>query len=63
MAATANAGHNEHIRGTLKVSFYLYLPVYMTIILLLNQKGNEDQFYCTVIGREASASLPQTDLS
>jgi hypothetical protein len=41
MAATAIAGHikrtghNKHVRGTLKVGFYLYLPVCTTIILLL----------------------------
>jgi hypothetical protein len=32
-------------------------------LLLLRQKGDEDQLYCTATGCEASASLPQTDPS
>jgi hypothetical protein len=69
MTSTAIAGHikhghNKHIRGTLKAGFYLYLPVCTNIILLLlRQKGDEDQLYYTATGREASASLPQTDPS
>jgi hypothetical protein len=38
------------------------LPVCTTIIIIA-PKGDEDQLYCTATGREASASLPQTDPS
>jgi hypothetical protein len=54
MAATTIAGHikyghEKHGRGTPKAGLYLYLPVCTSVrpLLLLRQKGDEDQLSYT----------------
>jgi hypothetical protein len=54
--------HDKNGRGTPKAGLYLYSPVCTSIrpLLLLRQKGDEDQLYCTAkqqVAKPARACL------